>query len=246
MSNNQNNPYMGNLASMGINPAQIPPALYQQFLQQQQQQQQQQQHQAPPPQQFPQMMNNGAPAQNSMGFNGLHQTYQRLQSQEAAKLEQQRLGMGLPGTAPPGQYQQLLALQSQGGNPSPIMGGNGMMGNFGYAQPPAQAIAPQQMQQQQSQPNQMNMAQIQQNGANMGMSLAQIQHLLQQQQQQQQQQQLQQGGQAGQGTNALGMGGMGMNPHSQSQGLNLSAGVSDSEQGRRQALQRSVSVPPHR
>ena len=228
-----------------INPSQIPPALYQQFLQQQQQnqqnqqQQQQQQPQQSNPQQqqqFSQMMNNANPAQNSMGFNGLHQTYQRLQSQEAAKLEQQRLGMGLPGTAAPGQYQQLLALQSQGGNPSPNI--NGMMGQFAYPQQGAQQIPPQiqqQQQQQQPPPNLMNMAQNMgqsgQNGQNMQLNLAQIQQILQQQQQ---------GGQnIGQGSNALGMGGM-VNHHSQSQGLNLSTGVGDSEQGRRQALQRSA------
>jgi hypothetical protein len=237
MSNNQNNPYMGNLAAMGINPSQIPPALYQQFMQQQQQQQQQQPPPQQPQQQFPQMMNNGIQAQNSMGFNGLHQTYQRLQSQEAAKLDQQRLGMGLPGTAPPGQYQQLLALQTQGGNPTPNGNMNNMVNNFAYPQQNIQQPAPQIQQQQQ--PNQMNMGQNmgQQNGANMGFNLAQIQQLLQQQSQAQQQQ-MQQGGQ---GSNALGIGGMGMNHHSQSQGLNLQSGVGDSEQGRRQqALQRSV------
>lgn len=229
MSNNQTNPYM-NLGQ--INPSQIPPALYQQFLQQQQQNQQ------PQPQQFQQMMNNNGQPPPQMGFNGLHQTYQRLQSQESAKLDQQRLGMGMPGTAPSGQYHQLLALQSQGGNPSPNI--NGMMGNQGYQ--PQQQQMPQQQQQpmpqlQQQQPN-MNLGQaINQNGGNIAqLNMAQIQQILQQQQNSQQQQH--QGG-MNQGTNALGMGGM--NPHSQSQGLNLTAGMSESEQGRRQqALQRQV------
>jgi hypothetical protein len=216
---NQTNPYM----NMGqINTAQIPPALYQQFLQQQQQQQQSQQ----PQQQFQQMMNNNnnnnGQAPPGMGFNGLHQTYQRLQSQESAKLDQQRLGMGMPGTAPSGQYHQLLALQSQGGNPSPVIGG--MMGNPAYQQ---QQQPIQQQQQQQPNMNLQGMA-----GQNGGLNMAQLQQLLQQQQA------AQQGG-MNQGTNALGMGGMGMNPHSQSQGLNLTAGMSGSEQGiRQQALQR--------
>jgi len=237
---NQNNPYMTNMASMGgINPSQIPPALYQQFLQQQQNQQQQ--PNPPQQQQFTQMMNNvnPNPAQNSMGFNGLHQAYQRIQSQEAAKLEQQRLGMGIPGTAAPGQYQQLLALQGQGGTQSPNI--NGMMGNFGYPQQGGQQMP--QIQQPQQQPNQMNMGGQGQNmgqNGNMQLSLAQIQQILQQQQQQQQQGG--QVGQVGQGSNALGMGGM--NQHSQSQGLNLSTGAGDSEQGRRQALQRWVSTAP--
>lgn len=49
-----------------------------------------------------------------------------------------------------------------------------------------------------------------------------------------------------QASNALGMGGMGsgMNIHSQNQGLNLQALTGDSEQGRRQALQRCVCPVP--
>lgn len=251
---------MGQMNIMGVNPSQIPPALYQQLIASQQNQVQNLGQNQNQQQSFARMANNGGGnannngANSSMGFSGIHETYQRLQSQESAKLEQQRLGMGFPGTAAPGQYQQLLALQSQS-NMAPTGNNNAMMGALNYQNPQQPNMQPQPPQQQQQQNS--NMAQSQQQvGMNMAapqnsnMNFAQIQAILQASQQQvsqqhlqqqQQQQQQQQGGQAGggQGSNALGMGGMGsqMNIHSQNQGLNLQSNTGESEQGRRQMLQ---------
>ena len=87
---------------------------------------------------------NGVPNMNSQqGFQNYHQTFQRLQSQQAGKIEQQRLGVGLPGqqtlqnagNGKVNSQQQFLEMmqqaQSQGQVPVP---GQGMQMNVHSAQ----------------------------------------------------------------------------------------------------------------
>jgi hypothetical protein len=200
----------------------------------------------------------------SANFQAAYQTFQRLQSQESQKLDQQRLGHGLPtgnangavvpnegaGGGPTAQQQQFLAQmramgmgnfpqqqqQQQSQQQQGVPGGQVNMGGMnipgmGNINMPVQGMSAQQMAAMGNMGNMgmpnmgdmTNMGGGMANMANMGNGLGNMGNVAMQ-------------GQPGGMQNLQAMQGMGMNIHSQQQGLNLPG--MDNEQGRRQMLQK--------
>jgi hypothetical protein len=164
---------------------------------------------------------------NPVAFNAFHQACQRLQSQESAKIDQQRLGIvpqqqrpapqqNFPQKGDQDQNAQFLHMMQQA-QAMQMSGQGGISGMPGQGQG---------MQGQGVQPGQG----MQQGGMQPGQGM---------QQGQMHQGQAMEGQGGNMGGQGMPMGGM--NIHSQQQGLNLQ-GMGESEQGRRQMLQKCVDI----
>jgi len=180
---------MSNPYTNSINPAQINPALLQAMAAAQQQ-------------------GGLAGGGNNAAFQTFHQAFQRLQSQESQKLDQQRLGLG--GMA----QSQMASQQQQQQNFLQMMQNSGVLANpqndpaianFNLSMAQQTQGAQQGQQGQQNQQMQMNLGNLGNLGAMSNMA-------------------------------TMGQNGA-LNIHSQQQGLNL-PGMPENEEGRRQMLQK--------